>query len=280
MKFRVVLCSVILAGLLAGGARADIVHLRSGGRIEGVVEVRGDSVTVTNRFGSTTVPLSSVDFVEKTETALDKYEALNQRAATDDLNAQRELARFCRENFLTSRERYHLLLILRLRPDDTEARSRLGFVQYRGEWVTKSEEMYDRGLIRFRGDWVTHEAKQDVLAQEREHRRELAAKRREEREQRMAELRAKRLAEERRNEEKERRSGEVLGIGYVDDYNYRSRAYYPYPPRYSLTAPCYGGWYYHPYSEWQNSWGWYRRWTGVGLSGEYRSRDWRVRWGR
>ena len=280
MLLRTVLTGAVLSAALMTAAWADIVHLRGGGRLEGVVEAQGDALVVTNRYGSTSVALSAVRFVEKTASVLDEYRKLASKAAPENLQAQRRMAKFCRDNHLTARERRHLLLVLRLRPDDIQARSRLGFVMHRGQWLTKSEEMYDRGLTRFRGEWMTHGAKEAALDNERERRRELAAKRRSERDERLARLKAKRLAEAQKARERERASAGVLGIGYVDDSYYRGPAYRPYYRGYSVTAPRYGGGYYYPYSHWGSGWTWYRRWTGAGLSVEYKSRDWRVKWGR
>lgn len=270
----VVTCTTALAGVTA--AWADIVHLRGGGRIEGVVRVEGDIVTVANRYGSTSVPVASVERVEKSETALSRYNRLASGAAAGDLKAQRELVKFCREHGLTSRERYHLLLVLRLRPGDIEARSALGYVQRGGAWLTKSEEMHGRGLIQFRGKWMSPGAKEAVRSRERERKRELAAKRREEREERAASVRARRLAQRR---ERRREGQGYLGITYVDEryYNRRYYRHWHHPGRYSITSPYYGG-YYYPYERYTGGWSWYRRWTGAGLSVNYRSRNWRVRW--
>jgi hypothetical protein len=279
MLFRVFVTGAILTAVLAAAAWADIVHLRSGGRLEGVVSVEGDAITVTNKYGSTSVPLSAVDFVEKTPNLLEKYVALAALAPAGDLESQRKLTEFCRKNHLASAERYHLLLILRLRPGDIKARSRLGYVKHRGRWVTKSDEMYDRGLTRFRGGWVTPDAKQAVLAEERERRRELAAKRRKERQERLAMLRAKRLFEAQKEREKKRQSAGYLGIGYVDQKYQYPPSYYPRYGGCSITSPYYGG-CYSPYPYGSTGWTWYRRWTGVGLSGDYRSGSWRVTWGR
>jgi len=267
--------SAVILAVAATFAWADIVHLNNGGRLEGVVDTSGDNVTVTNKYGSTTVHVSAVKSVEKTATVLDEYDKKAAIAASTDLRAQRIIADFCRENGLTSKERYHLLLILRLRPDDIEARSRLGYVKKRREWITKAEEMYDRGLTRFRGKWVSPAAKKAIMEEESRRKVELAAKRREEREKKAAALREKRLAQARR-EKRQRESTSYLGLTNVSDRYYYPRDYYGYG--YSITSP-YGRYYRFPRRLPEN-WVWYRRWTGVGLSVDYRSGDWRIRWGR
>jgi hypothetical protein len=275
---RAVLAGVIAAAVLAGAAQADVVHLKSGERLHGTVETKGDVLVVTNRYGSTAVPVSSVKLIEETPSILAEYGQAARGASPADIGAQRRLADFCREKGMTSEERYHLLLVLRLRPGDMEARSRLGYVRHRGEWVTKSEEMYDRGLVKFRGEWVTPAAKEAILLEEEKSKEEQLARKRKEREERLAALREKRLTQQ-RQARRERESPGCLGLTYASDPYYRSDYYgYPYGYGYSITAPYYGGYPY--YGRLPQEWVWYRRWTGHGLSGSYKSGGWRVTWGR
>jgi hypothetical protein len=259
------------------------VHLHSGERLHGTVETKGDVLVVTNKYGSTTVPVSNVKLIEETPSVMAGYEKAASEASTSDIETQRRLAGFCRDKGMISEERYHLLLVLRLRPGDLEARSRLGYVQHRGEWVTKSEEMYDRGLVRFRGDWVRPAEKETILQEEEKRRQEELAEKRRKREERLAALREKRLAQ-RKQAQRERESTGYLGLTYVSEPYYRRSDYYygyPYGYRYgySVTSPYYGGYPYY-YRRLPREWVWYRRWTGHGLSGSYKSGSWRVTWGR
>ena len=50
--------------LLALPAPADVVHLRNGGRVEGRVTDRGETLEVETRAGRTTVEKSAVDRIE------------------------------------------------------------------------------------------------------------------------------------------------------------------------------------------------------------------------
>ncbi len=277
---RAVLVSII-AALLAGSALADVVHLKTGERLHGMVERKGNALVVTNRYGSTTVSASNVKLIEETPGILAGYEKAASEASAFDIESQRRLANLCREKGLTSRERYHLLLVLRLRPDDVEARSRLGYVRHGEQWVTKSEEMYDRGLVKFRGDWVKPAEKEAILQEEEKRKQEELAEKRRKREERLAALREKRLAQ-RRQAQRERESAGYLGLTYASDPYYRRSDYYGYPYGYgygySVTSPYYGGYPY--YGRLPREWVWYRRWTGHGLSGSYKSGGWRVTWGR
>lgn len=58
---------VLALCLLAGSARADVVHLRSGGRIEGKVTDKGDTLEIENANGKITVEKDLVERIEKKE---------------------------------------------------------------------------------------------------------------------------------------------------------------------------------------------------------------------
>jgi hypothetical protein len=247
-------------------ARGDIVHLKSGGRLEGEVEIRGDTLIVRNKYGSTEVPVNTVRMVEESTTVLEKYRELSAEVGDENIDGQRRLADFCRENSMPEKEKYHLLQVLRLRPDDVPARSRLGQVQIGGRWMTKSDEMYARGLTRFRGEWVSPQDKQEMLSEERKRRRELAAARKAQRDRRLAEIRARSLAQARRERAQRRASEGALGISYVDPsfYNPYDRSnYYDY---YRVYYPSYRRVYY-PYNE--TYWEWYKSLPGRRVIIEY-----------
>jgi len=275
MKVIHLLVGAIAMVLLVAVARGDIVHLKNGDRLEGDVEIKGETAVVTNKYGSTSVSLDAIKMIEDSTTVVEKYNKLNSKAQPDSLDEQRALANYCRENYLPIKEKFHLLLILRLRPGDIQARSRLGYVMLNGRWFTKQDEMYSRGLTHFRGGWVTPEDKQKMLSEERELRLQLAAKRKEKREKRLAELKARRLAQARKERSSQRSSADILRLSYVDSSYYNPQRYMQPYGRYSVFDPYYGGAIY-PYAG--QSWYWYRRWTGAGLSRDYRARSWRVRW--
>jgi len=45
--------------------------------------------------------------------------------------------------------------VIRITPNDPEAREALGFVQLDGRWVTEEESYKARGFVRFQGEWMT-----------------------------------------------------------------------------------------------------------------------------
>src|SRR5688500_101444 len=53
--------------LAAGAARADVVHLVHGGRLEGRVEERGDDVRIVLEGGSVTLPRTKIKAIDRAE---------------------------------------------------------------------------------------------------------------------------------------------------------------------------------------------------------------------
>jgi hypothetical protein len=72
-------------------------------------------------------------------TPAEKEYALKRTDAKDTIEDHLTLANRCRELKLEAQERAHLTRILDLDPDHAVARSRLGFVNVRGEWVSQAE---------------------------------------------------------------------------------------------------------------------------------------------
>jgi hypothetical protein len=69
---------------------------------------------------------------------LDEYRKLRDQAS-QTVDAQLDLARWCEKNVLKEQQRAHLMFALELQPNCKEAISKLGLVRYRGELVPATE---------------------------------------------------------------------------------------------------------------------------------------------
>lgn len=83
-----------------------------------------------------------------------EYEAIWPRYA-DTVEAQWELAEWCRERTLNAQRERHLKRILELDPDHEQARRGLGFVTRDGQWTTRDDEFRKQGYVYFEGQWRT-----------------------------------------------------------------------------------------------------------------------------
>lgn len=156
--------------LLAGASNADVLHLRTGGRLEGVlVGETQSSLTIDVGQGRLSVPKGSVVRIERGESALSVYRTRLTALAPGDLGALMELARFAGENNLRAESRAAWARVLALDPRSVEAHLALGHVFVDGKFVDETEASRAMGLIYFDGRWITP-AEQSFLLRERERR--------------------------------------------------------------------------------------------------------------
>jgi hypothetical protein len=251
MKSRIPIFLSAALVLLSVSALADIVILHSGAKIEGVVRVAGDKVIVEGVHGSTAVPAGSVKQIVRTRTPLEQYREIAAQADAATMRDQMRLADWCRDNNLTDYEKYHLARALALEPENLHIRARLGYVEHRGRWLTKSEEMFERGFVKFKGKWLTPQEYEQTLLEEKAQAQQTARakaaekeKRKEERKKRYVEY----LQQERERLVREQASQDYFGVPYtspVDSYyRYYPRGYWWYRDHILLGPIPYYPWFY------------------------------------
>lgn len=153
------LIAIVMLLLAASLSRADVVQLKSGGLLRGVVtsDSSADVVRVQLVSGAIiAVDHDDIAEITKRPVKFEHYEAQRQSIA-DTPEAHWELAEWCRENSLLEQRRPHLERVLDFDPDFKPAHLALGHTSYEGEWITK-EEYEDRkreqGLVKFNGRFV------------------------------------------------------------------------------------------------------------------------------
>ncbi|MFI5307007.1 MAG: hypothetical protein ACHQ53_06635 [Polyangiales bacterium] len=228
---RIAIVSLVLA-LSAGVARADTVHLVGGNVIDGKAERKGDKVVVELESGEVTLPAESVEKIERSDSVVQRFEALYAKLAPGDVKGLLTLANFCRDHDMRERERQMLLQVIEHAPDQAEARARLGYVHTEAGWITRDEQMRAQGLVQHDGQWVTREhlieiERLEAQAQTAAHERDKAE----------AELEAKRLELQKARESKAQgatdasaqalRPQPMMVSGYYSPYAYASPVYTP-----------------------------------------------------
>ncbi len=190
---------VCLAG--ARAAFADIVHLKDGGKIEGVVKEQGKDIVIETisgvvRLSARGVASVNTEHVSTVETYYERRQAIE---SSDDARAFIELAvwakgvgarRFIRPNMERAAElarkggdaRSILALVesarkegltaglapllervIALEPENETARRALGYRLREGKWLSEEEFHAAEGNVKFRGKWMGREER-DILA--------------------------------------------------------------------------------------------------------------------
>lgn len=171
-RFRAFRIGLLALVPLAGVSSADVLHLRTGGRLEGVlVQETAESLTIEVGQGQLSVPRGSVLRIERSESALSEYRTRLAAMVQADLGALMELARFASERGLRRESRATWVRVLALDPRSVEAHLALGHVLVGDTYVDQDEAYRARGYVYFEGRWMTP-AEQAYLLREREQRAE------------------------------------------------------------------------------------------------------------
>ncbi len=151
---------------LSGALLADIVHLNSGGRIEGIVEDAGSSYKVTTTAGVTQIPKDRVAGIEKADCVLTVYAKEAAKVKADDAEGHWRLAQMCLEGKWTAKAREEAKKVVEISPDHAEARAFLGFILHEGVWMTPRQRHEALGHVEFKGKWYSAESARRLQARE------------------------------------------------------------------------------------------------------------------
>ena len=159
---RSTLYALYIALFSFNAACADIVYLKTGGVMRGLIRTADDSTDKT----SVTMSLLSgaeveliVEHISSQQLRPLKFEEYEVRAESlpDTLKAHWELAEWCREQKLDEQREIHLEIVLVIDPKHRQAHYGLRHTFYREQWMTREE--YDQtriadGFVKYKGKWV------------------------------------------------------------------------------------------------------------------------------
>lgn len=165
-----VLPTVLLtAGALAAlalaplAARADVIHLTSGGRYRGkIVAETPREVTIETAGGKIVVPRKDIERIEKEQGVADEFKRREKEAGkSSDPDVHCDLAEWARANGLEAEAKRCFERATALDGYHKRAREGLGHRYHNGRWYT--EEEFKRavgGLVEWDGRWVTPEERE------------------------------------------------------------------------------------------------------------------------
>lgn len=151
-------CALTLAG--ATWSAADVIELKGGGELSGVLVEKKDSGEFVMRTADgATVAVARRDiarFAEEDPNLALYRERAKQTA--DTARAHLKLARWCHERQLFERRDHHYRRVLQLDPEQEEARQELGYRKVGGKWMTRDELLQSRGMKMYDGKYRTAQA--------------------------------------------------------------------------------------------------------------------------
>jgi hypothetical protein len=141
----------------AASLRADVLLLKTGGRVEGEVlnpdqEPRTDYVLKLRNGGQLTLDAQQVAQVIASSPNEQLYlELLKRMPATAEGNWK--MAEWCARKSLPAQRTFHLEEVVLLDPEHERARRALGHVRLDGQWGEPDELMRQRGFVKYKGRW-------------------------------------------------------------------------------------------------------------------------------
>jgi hypothetical protein len=159
---RLLCLAALTCGLFPASVWADLIKLKSGGEVRGKIATIAatpatDTVTIETPTGATvTLPAADVQFITRRPPAVEEYE-VRARHAADTVDAQWDLAQWCRERRLLTERTEHLQRVIDLDPDHEPARQALGHVWKDGAWVDLDVYMAARGFVKHKGRYITQQ---------------------------------------------------------------------------------------------------------------------------
>ncbi|MGQ0636368.1 MAG: HEAT repeat domain-containing protein [Planctomycetaceae bacterium] len=173
-----VLLGALAWSLMTAPARADGLILKGGGELRGDLKSAvaakvangakppAEYVMHTLSGAMVRVAADQVESVVPRRPLLEEYET-RRRAAPGTLDAQWELAEWCRSKSLVKERAVHLARVIEFDPEHVAAHRGLGHVKHRGRWTTRDEMLAARGYVKHKGRYVLPQELELIVEDER-----------------------------------------------------------------------------------------------------------------
>jgi hypothetical protein len=152
---RAMLAAALLV-LSAGGAVADEVWLKGGGRIVGeVIDRTPSTVLVDVGPGTVKLPMARVERIVGTSSRLSEFRSRAARLNPQDVQGWLALAAWANQNDMRTQARGAWEQVLAVDPTNTVAQQGLGNVFQGGHWMDRSAALRAQGLVEVDGNWMS-----------------------------------------------------------------------------------------------------------------------------
>jgi len=169
-----ILVVVASALVLVAVARADIVKLKDGRKLEGeIIEESSLEVKLKMRFGTQSFPRSEIASIERKKTDAQELEERKNALREGDADGRFQLMRWAERQGLRREAKELLNEVLRLDPDHAGAREANGQKKVDGKWIDAAEAdvllagreedaLRAKGYVLHEGQWRSPEEMQKI----------------------------------------------------------------------------------------------------------------------
>ena len=169
-KLLILLALAACVALPARMAWADIIQLKNGNKLEGViVKETEDEIKLKTTVGSITLKKDDIVKIERGLTALQQFENTVKTLKDDDTVAHYTLGVWCKEHSLTKQAREEFTKVVAADPENADAHRQLGHVLQGGTWMTEDDAMKAKGFVWHQGKWITKKEADSIKEKEKKH---------------------------------------------------------------------------------------------------------------
>jgi hypothetical protein len=162
---------ILMSFIMVSTAFGDEVTLRNGSSFTGIVREEGDRVVVEMDFGTMTFKKVDVRAISRGgEDPIREFE--NKSKSATDVKSMMELASWARDKGLTARMTELYRKVIRLDPNQAEARKALGYEKITELWLEGDDLMVAKGFVKVNGRWLSKDTAELIQAQEAQARLE------------------------------------------------------------------------------------------------------------
>lgn len=175
------IAAVGLAFVCAAPARADILELKDGRLVEGMVLPEGDDYLVLSRFGPRTVKGTLVSKHIKAKPVDEQIREHLAKLPESDTKNRALLAKWLKDLGREAEATSLAQAVLEKAPENAVAHNVLGHIRHAGRWMTPDDAKRAQGLEQHGGVWYTPQEWKNVSEADRkkaaEREKELERKR-------------------------------------------------------------------------------------------------------
>jgi len=147
----------------------DVIHLKTGGRVDGkILEKTDQAVKIRTQAGEVSVDRNRIEHIEYKALPIEDYHKELKQLTDDDIQGHYALGMWCKDNRLRKEAEERFRYVLKLNPEHKDARRQLGYRRYRGRWMTSDEVMIAQGKVRYGSEWVTPKEAEHLAALEKQ----------------------------------------------------------------------------------------------------------------
>jgi hypothetical protein len=160
-----------------GQSWCDILHLKNGKSIEGIIELTLDGYKITEDKSSYVIPVTQVIRWEKKILPEEEYGLRLNELDENNVEENYILALWCQVHGLDDKAENHFEKVFELSPNHKQARRAAGYIKYKGKWIEHKKYMRLKGYKKYNGRWLEKEIADAKIAKDKERRKRARAAR-------------------------------------------------------------------------------------------------------